>query len=60
MDRKNETISTYEREMKDAVFKEAFEKQYVEFVFQELLISLVKDDKKSVSALIKEMRKFIS
>jgi DNA-binding Xre family transcriptional regulator len=45
--------TTFEREMQNAKFKVAFEKEYQEFVLQELLASMSEDDEKSVRALAK-------
>jgi DNA-binding Xre family transcriptional regulator len=53
--KKNETkeLSTFEREMKDAKFKAAFEQEYEEFALQELLAAMSQGDEKSVRALAK-------
>ncbi|GHN02572.1 hypothetical protein WSM22_40610 [Cytophagales bacterium WSM2-2] len=46
-------ISTFEREMQDAKFKAAFEKEYQEFALQELLATMSQGDQRSISALAK-------
>jgi DNA-binding Xre family transcriptional regulator len=53
--KKNKTNqpTTFEREMQNAKFEEAFEKEYQEFVLQELLANMSKDDERSVRALAK-------
>lgn len=50
---KTKQLSTFEREMQDAKFKAAFEKEYKEFALQELLASMSQGDEKSVRALAK-------
>jgi DNA-binding Xre family transcriptional regulator len=45
--------NTFEREMQDAKFKVAFDREYQEFALQELLASMSEDDEKSVRALAK-------
>ena len=52
--KRNEQLSTYEREMQDPKFKAAFEKEYQEFALQELLLSMSQGDEKSVRILAKE------
>ena len=47
-------MSTYEQEMQDPEFKKAFEKEYMEFAFQELLFAMSEGDEKSVRILAKE------
>ncbi|MCU0419236.1 MAG: hypothetical protein MUC38_06205 [Cyclobacteriaceae bacterium] len=54
MKKKSKQLSTFEREMKDAKFKAAFEKEYQELALQELLASMSENDEKSVRALAKE------
>jgi len=54
MKKKIEAMSTYEREMQDAKFKEAFEKEFEEFALQEILLSMSEGDEKSVRVLAKE------
>ncbi len=44
-------LSTFEREMQDARFKAAFDKEYKEFVLQELLAGMSQGDEKSVRSL---------
>jgi hypothetical protein len=46
-------VSTFEREMKNPRFKQAFEKSYHEFLLSELLIAIMEDDEKSVRKLAK-------
>lgn len=48
-------LSTFEREMKNAKFKKAFEKGYKELLLSELLIAIMEKDEKSVRALAKEV-----
>lgn len=50
---KNKQLSTFEREMQDAEFKAAFEKEYEEFALQELLAAMSQGDEKSVRSLAK-------
>ena len=54
MKKKNEPMSTYEREMQDPEFKKAFEKEYMEFALQELLLAMSEGDEKSVRTMAKE------
>lgn len=49
------TLSTYEREMKNARFKKAFDKSYKEFLLSELLIAIMEEDEISVRDLAKEV-----
>lgn len=49
------TLSTYEREMKNARFKKAFDKSYKEFLLSELLIAIMEEDEISVRELAKEV-----
>lgn len=53
MKKKSKQLSTFEKEMQDAKFKMAFEKEYQELALQELLASMSEDDEKSVRALAK-------
>lgn len=50
---KGTQISTFEREMKDAKFKAAFDKECQEFALKELLATMSHGDEKSVRALAK-------
>ena len=50
---KNKELSTFEREMQDAEFKAAFDKEYREFALQELLAAMSQGDEKSVRTLAK-------
>ncbi len=50
---KGKQISTFEREMQDAKFKAAFDKEYQEFALQELLSTMSQGDERSVRALAK-------
>jgi len=47
-------MSTYEREMQNSEFKDAFEREYAEFALQEFLLALSEEDEKSVRTLAKE------
>jgi DNA-binding Xre family transcriptional regulator len=49
------SISTFEREMKNAKFKKAFEQSYKELLLSELLIAIMEEDEKSVRGLAKEV-----
>lgn len=49
------SISTFEREMKNAKFKKSFEKSYKELLLSELLIAIMENDEKSVRMLAKEV-----
>lgn len=55
MTKTKRAMSTYEREMKNARFKKAFEKNYKEFILSELLIAIMEDDEISVRGLAKEV-----
>lgn len=48
------TISTFDREMKNARFKKAFDKRYKEFLLSELLIVMMEENDKSVRYLAEE------
>ena len=48
------SLSTYERKMKDAKFREAYQKGYKELLFSELIIAMMENDKKSVRKLAEE------
>lgn len=50
----NKPLSTFERMMKDPKFRNAYKKGYKEFLFSELLISIMEGDDKSVRELAKE------
>ena len=52
--KRNEEMSTYEREMQDPKFRAAFEQEYQEFALQEILISMSQGDEKSARSLAKE------
>lgn len=52
--KKNEQMSTYEREMQGPKFRAALEQEYQEFALQELLVSISQGDEKSVRSLAKE------
>lgn len=52
---KNKTISTFDREMKNAAFRKKFEKEYSVFLLSELIKSLMENDSKSVRNLAKEV-----
>ena len=51
--KKSKQTSTFEREMRSAEFKAAFDKEYKEFALQELLASMSQGDEKSVRGLAK-------
>lgn len=46
--------STFERKMKNLKFKKAFEKSYKEFLFSELIMSIMEGDNVSVRNLAEE------
>lgn len=54
MTKSKKTLSTFEREMKNAKFKKAFDKSYKDFLLSELLIALMENDEISVRELAKE------
>ena len=54
MPKTKKPLSTFEREMKNAKFKKAFDKSYKEFLLSELLIAMMEEDDKSVRDLAKE------
>ncbi|HTM64233.1 MAG TPA: hypothetical protein VL360_07000 [Gammaproteobacteria bacterium] len=54
MTKPKKAISTFEREMKNAKFKKAFDKSYKEFLLSELLIAIMDEDDKSVRNLARE------
>ena len=47
-------LSTYERKMKDAKFRKAYQEGYKELLFSELMISIMEEDDKSVRQLAEE------
>lgn len=55
MTKSKKTLSTFEREMKNAAFKKAFDKSYKEFLLSELFISIMEEDEISVRDLAKEV-----
>ena len=55
MTKPKKSLSTFEREMKNAKFKKAFEKGYKEFLLSELLIAIMEKDDISVRELAKEV-----
>ena len=55
MTKTKKVLSTFEREMKNAKFKKAFDKSYKEFLLSELLIALMEKDEISVRELAKEV-----
>ena len=55
MTKPKKTMSTYEREMKNARFKKAFDKSYKKFLLSELLIAIMEKDEISVRELAKEI-----
>lgn len=50
----NKPLSTFERKMKNAKFKKAFDEGYKELLFSELMISIMEDDDVSIRELAKE------
>jgi DNA-binding Xre family transcriptional regulator len=48
-------LSTFEREMKNAKLKKAFDKSYKNFLLSELLIAIMEEDDVSVRDLAKEV-----
>lgn len=50
---KNKQMTTFEREMQDAKFKESFDREFQEFAVQELLAAMAEGNVKSVRALAK-------
>lgn len=48
------TLSTFEREMQDAIFKEEFEKEYNEFLLSETIHVMMDEAHKSVRKLADE------
>lgn len=48
------SLSTFEREMQDASFKQEFDKTYSEFVLAETIRTLMEKDHKSVRKLAKD------
>jgi DNA-binding Xre family transcriptional regulator len=55
MPKAKKVLSTFEREMKNAKFKKAFDKSYKEFLLSELLIAIMEEDEVSVRELAKEV-----
>ncbi len=49
------TMSTFEREMKNSRFKKAFDKSYKEFLLSELLVAIMDEDELTVRGLAKEI-----
>ncbi|MDN5215571.1 hypothetical protein QQ020_26070 [Fulvivirgaceae bacterium BMA12] len=49
--KKTKKMTTFEREMQDSKFKEAYDKEFREFALSELMLALMEDDKKSVRKL---------
>ena len=52
----NKTMSTFEREMKNASFRKKFETEYKEFLLSEIISALMENDSKSVRKLAKEVK----
>jgi hypothetical protein len=48
-------LSTFDQEMQNPLFKKAFEKEYAEFLWSELLIDLMKESRRSVRGLAEEV-----
>ncbi len=49
-----QTLSTFEREMQEATFKETFEKEYNEFLLSETILAMMEEAHKSVRKLANE------
>lgn len=49
-----QTISTFEREMQETTFKDAFEKEYSEFLLSETILAMMEEAHKSVRKLADE------
>ena len=47
-------LSTFDREMQNASFREKFNKEYTEFLLSELITTMMEDDEKSVRKLATE------
>lgn len=54
MSRDKKEMSTFNREMQESAFKDAFDREYKEFALQELLLAMSEGDEKSVRTLAKE------
>lgn len=54
MKRDKKLMSTFEQEMQDPKFAEAYQEDYRELVLSELLLALMDEDDKSVRQLAKE------
>jgi DNA-binding Xre family transcriptional regulator len=52
----NKPLTTYERKMRDAKFKKAYEESYKELLFSELILSMMDDDDKSIRKLADEAK----
>ena len=50
----NKPLSTFDRKMKNAKFKKAFEKGYKDLLFSELMIAIMENDEESIRELAKE------
>ena len=51
MKNKTKKMTTFEREMQDAEFKKAYDKELKEFALSELVLALMEEDKMSVRKL---------
>lgn len=51
----DKVLSTFEREMQDLNFREDFEKGYKAFALSDLLIGMMKESRKTVRGLSKEV-----
>ena len=49
------TLSTFDQEMKKAVFRKKFEKEYKDFLLSEVILTLMESDSKTVRKLSKEV-----
>lgn len=48
-------LSTFDKEMKNLVFREKFDKEYKEFLLSEIITALMENDGKSVRKLAEEV-----
>ena len=53
---KKRKSTTFEKEMKNSVFRKKFQKEYKEFLLSEFIIALMESDNKTVRKLAKEVK----
>ena len=53
---KKRKATTFEKEMKNSVFRKKFQKEYKEFLLSEFIIALMESDNKTVRKLAKEVK----